>query len=400
MRAPMDLAAPTTPAPAPQAARLRLGSIDLLRGVVILLMALDHTRDFLAGSAQNPRDVTDPALFLTRWVTHLCAPTFILLAGVSAYLYGTRGRSRGDVSRFLVKRGLWLVLVEFTLVGFGWNLTLGTGLLVAQVIWAIGLSMIVLAALVHLPRWSIVAIAVALVAGHDLLDGVRAETLGEASWIWNILHQQGLLRISPGVALLVVYPLLPWPAVMALGYALGPVLQRAPAERRRFLLTTGAALTAGFVVLRAFNVYGDPAPWVAQATALGTVLSFLKCEKYPPSLLYLLMTLGPALLLLGLFDRAEGKVAAWITTYGRVPFLFYVAHLPVIHLVALALAWLTIGEAGWLIGNFVPPKPAGYGLSLPGVYVAWAAILLTLYPPCRWFSALKARRHDWWLSYL
>ncbi len=401
MRAPIDLAAPTTtPAPAPQPARRRLGSIDLLRGVVILLMALDHTRDFLAGSAQNPRDVTDPALFLTRWVTHLCAPTFILLAGVSAYLYGTRGRSRGDVSRFLLKRGLWLVLVEFTLVGFGWNLTVGTGLLVAQVIWAIGLSMIVLAALVHLPRWSIVAIAVALVAGHDLLDGVRAETLGEASWIWNILHQQGLLRISPGVALLVVYPLLPWPAVMALGYALGPVLQRAPAERRRFLLTTGAALTAGFVVLRAFNVYGDPAPWVAQATALGTVLSFLNCEKYPPSLLYLLMTLGPALLLLGLFDRAEGKVAAWITTYGRVPFLFYVAHLPVIHLVALALAWLTIGEAGWLIGNFVPPKPAGYGLSLPGVYVAWAAILLALYPLCRWFSALKARRHDWWLSYL
>ncbi len=401
MRAPIELTPPgSTPTSAPQPGRVRLTSIDLLRGVVILLMALDHTRDFIGGSAQNPRDLTEPALFLTRWVTHLCAPTFILLAGVSAYLYGTRGRSRGDISRFLVKRGLWLVLVEFTLVGFGWTLALPGGLLIAQVIWAIGVSMIVLAALVHLPRWATVGVAVALVAGHNLLDGVRAETLGTAGWIWNVLHQPALLGVSPRVTLAIIYPLLPWPGVMALGYALGPVLQRAGAARRRFLIAAGAALSAGFIVLRAVNWYGDPAPWSTQPAALGTMLSFLNCEKYPPSLLYLLMTLGPALLLLGLFDRAEGKVVAWITTFGRVPFLFYVVHIPVIHVMALALAWFTVGDVRWLVGWFPPPTPAGYGLGLPGVYLAWAAVLLALYPLCRWFSGLKARRHDWWLSYL
>lgn len=396
MRLPIDVAAPVS-SPAP--ARRRLESIDLVRGVVIALMALDHTRDFLGASTQNPRDVTDAALFLTRWVTHLCAPTFILLAGVSAHLYGVRGRSAWETSRFLLTRGLWLVFVEFTIVSFGWNLTV-TGPFVAQVIWAIGISMLVLAGLVQLPRWAIAIIAVALVGGHDLLDAVRAESLGSAGWIWHVLHQPGRLPLSSRLDLLVIYPLLPWPGVMALGYLLGPLFRREPVARRRVLLGAGAALLAGFFVLRAVGAYGDPTPWHPQSTALATVLSFLDCEKYPPSLLYLMMTLGPALLLLALFERVEGRAARWFTTFGRVPFLFYVAHIPLIHLVAVALAFFTVGDVAWLVGTVVPPKPPGYGLPLPGVYVAWVALLLALYPVCRWFGALKARRHDWWLSYL
>ncbi len=388
------------PAAAPAPARARLNSIDLLRGVAIVLMALDHVRDFLGTSGQNPRDLTAPALFLTRWVTHLCAPTFVLLAGVSAYLYGTRGRSAADVSRFLLTRGLWLIFVEFTLVGFGWSFAMAPSLLIAQVIWVLGVSMIVMAALVHLPRWAIAAVGIALIAGHDLLDGIHAASLGSAAWVWNLLHEPATLPLSSSSKLIVIYPIIPWPGVMALGYALGPLFQRTPEFRRKSLVWAGAALIAGFVALRATNAYGDPAPWATQATALGTVLSFLNCEKYPASLLYLLMTLGPALLLLAVLERARGPVSGWVTTFGRVPFLFYTAHLPVIHLLAVALAWVMLGQVGWAAGTFLAPKPLGYGLPLVGVYGAWVLVLLVLYPACRWFAALKSRRHDWWLSYL
>ncbi len=380
-------------------ARPRLNSIDLLRGLVIVLMALDHTRDFFGASGQNPRDIAQPALFLTRWITHFCAPTFIFLAGLSAYLYGTHGRSTGEVSRFLLTRGCWLIFVEFTLVGFGWNLTFG-GLFVAQVIWAIGGSMIILAGLVYLPRTAIAGVALAVIAGHNLFDGVQAGSLGSAFWIWNLLHQPALLEISARVKLLVVYPLLPWPAVMAIGYLIGPLYKRPPEYRSLLLIGAGGALIIGFILLRATNIYGDPVGWSEQATLLGTLLSFIDCEKYPPSLLFLMMTLGPAVILLALFERVDSMAARWFTTYGRVPFLFYVVHLPLLHVLAVLLAWFTLGDVGWMFGSFVPNKPAGYGLSLFGIYVVWISVLLMLYPLCRWFAALKARRHDWWLSYL
>ncbi len=380
-------------------ARPRLNSIDLLRGLVIVLMALDHTRDFFGASGQNPRDIAQPALFLTRWITHFCAPTFIFLAGLSAYLYGTHGRSTGEVSRFLLTRGCWLIFVEFTLVGFGWNLTFG-GLFVAQVIWAIGGSMIILAGLVYLPRTAIAGVALAVIAGHNLFDGVQAGSLGCAFWIWNLLHQPALLEISARVKLLVVYPLLPWPAVMAIGYLIGPLYKRPPEYRSLLLIGAGGALIIGFILLRATNIYGDPVGWSEQATLLGTLLSFIDCEKYPPSLLFLMMTLGPAVILLALFERVDSMAARWFTTYGRVPFLFYVVHLPLLHVLAVLLAWFTLGDVGWMFGSFVPNKPAGYGLSLFGIYVVWISVLLMLYPLCRWFAALKARRHDWWLSYL
>src|SRR5271166_6615251 len=381
-------------------ARKRVLSIDVLRGLAIVLMALDHTRDFFGASGPNPRDITDPALFLTRWVTHFCAPTFILLAGVSAYLYGNRKRSTGQLSGFLLTRGLWLVFIELTLVRFGWTLTFDLKLFFAGVIWVIGASMIVLAGLVYLPQRAIAAMALIMIAGHNLLDGVRAERFGNLGWLWDFLHQPALLHMGAQSEFLVVYTLVPWAGVMAMGYAMGPVFKLDPGARRHLLLWAGTALIACFILLRATNLYGDPAPWGVEETSFGTLLSFINCEKYPPSLLYLMMTLGPALVLLALFEHVHGRMADWLTTFGRVPFLFYVVHLPVIHALAVGLAWLTVGDAGFMFGHAVPPKPPAYGLGLPGIYAVWLLVLVMLYPLCRWFAALKRGRQDWWLSYL
>ena len=380
--------------------RARLDSVDLLRGLVMLLMALDHTRDFFAAGGPNPRDIADPALFLTRWVTHFCTPTFIFLAGVSAFLYGERGRRVGEVSWFLLTRGLWLILIEFTLMRLCWTFSIHADVFVIQVIWVTGASMVALAGLVHLPRWAIATIGLAMIAGHNLLDGVDADELGHAGWLWKLLHEPGLIEIGPHARLFVLYVLVPWSGVMAAGYALGPVFRLDPARRRSFLLRTGAAVTAGFIVLRASNLYGDPAAWSVQASVLATVLAFIDCEKYPPSLLYLMMTLGPALILLALFERVHGALAGLVTTFGRVPFFFYVVHVAFIHALAVGFAWITVGDIGWTFGAFLSQKPASYGLGLPGVYVVWLCVLAALYPLCRAFAALKRRRREWWWSYL
>lgn len=380
--------------------RTRLDSIDILRGLVMIVMALDHTRDFFANGGFNPRDVADPALFLTRWVTHFCAPTFIFLAGISAYLYGAQGRSTADVSRFLVTRGIWLVLIEFTVVRLGWSFDLHFNYFVAQVIFAIGVSMVALAAFVHLPRQAIGAIGLAMIAGHNALDGIKAEQLGAAAPLWHLLHQPGLFDIAHGVKFYVLYPLIPWIGVMAVGYALGPVFTRERAVSVQQLFLLGAAVTLGFVVLRAANLYGDPAPWAIQDSLPATLLSFINCEKYPPSLLYLGMTLGPALMLLATFERVRGPVAGWISTYGRVPFFYYVAHIFLLHVLAVLFAWVTIGDIGWLFGPLAGHKPAAYGVGLPGIYAVWVAVVVALYPPCRWFAGIKRRRAEWWWSYL
>jgi uncharacterized membrane protein len=322
-------------------ARPRLDSVDLLRGLVMALMALDHTRDFFTVSGWNPRDVTDPALFLTRWITHFCAPTFMLLAGLAAHLYGARGRSIAELSRFLVTRGFLLILLEFTLVRVAWTFSFGFDQLTAGVIWAIGASMIALAALVYLPRTAIAAVAVGLITGHNLLDGIRAEDLGSASWVWHLLHQPGLVRLGNGTSIFVLYPLIPWIGVMAAGYALGPVMELDAESRHRWLVRLGAAITAGFVLLRATNLYGDPAPWTMQETWFATALSFLNCEKYPPSLLFLMMTLGPAVMLLAVLENVRGRFVQWLTTFGRVPFFFYVTHIYLIHGLAIVFALVT-----------------------------------------------------------
>ena len=381
-------------------ARPRIDSIDLLRGLIMLLMALDHTRDFFAPSGMDVRNVADPGLFLTRWITHFCAPLFIFLAGTSAYLYGTRGRTVGEVSRFLLTRGLWLIVIEFTVVRLGWTFSFDLNFFVAQVIWAIGATMVALAALVYLPRWAIAAVVLAMIGGHNLLDGIRAEHWGAAGGLWTLLHQRGLLLLGPDTKLYVLYPLIPWIGVMAAGYALGPVFELDSTARRRWLLGLGTLVSMGFVVLRAINLYGDPAPWVAQNDWIATLLSFLNCEKYPPSLLYLAMTLGPGLLLLAAFESARGWLADAITTYGRVPFFYYVLHIFAIHALAVAFAWLTVGNAAWLFGDPPLDKPASYGLSLPGVYLVWLLVILALYPACRWFASVKQRRREWWWSYL
>lgn len=381
-------------------ARPRIGSIDLLRGLVMVVMALDHTRDFFGSGGMNPRDVADPALFLTRWITHFCAPVFIFLAGVSAYLHGARGRGAGEVSRYLFTRGFWLIVLEFTIMRLGWTFGASLDLFVAQVIWAIGASMVALSALVWLPRWAIAIIGVGMIAGHNLLDGIHPADFGAYGWIWSFLHEPGMLALTPSARLYVLYPLIPWIGVMAAGYALGPEFAHGPGERQRRFLALGAAVTLGFVVLRLANVYGDPAPWTVQETALSTALSVLNVEKYPPSLLYLMMTLGPGLMLLAAFEGARGRLAGWITTFGRVPLFYYVAHIFLIHALAVAVAWATLGDASWLFGGGLSNKPESWGFALPIVYALWLVAVAMLYPLCRWFAEFKRRRGDWWLSYL
>ena len=378
--------------PTPQSPRN--DAIDWLRGAVMILMALDHTRMFLGTSVDL--HTAPPALYFTRWVTHFCAPVFVLLAGTAAYLHGRRLASTRALAAFLAKRGLWLVLLEVTVVRMAWALYIWPDVFILQVIWAIGASMVVLAALVWLPRAAIVAFAVVLVVGHNLLDVVQADELGRLRWLWLLLHQEGRLEPFPGARWFVVYPLIPWVAVMAAGYAIGPWALLPREERRQTFRRAGWALVASFVVLRATNLYGDPHPWTAEGGPVRAVLSFLDCEKYPPSLLFLAMTLGPALCVLAWMDRPLGPWAARVAIYGRVPLFYYVLHLFVLHAVAIALAWPALGLAA-VTYPFVSHSLA---YPLPAVYACWVAVVLTLYPACRWFAELKRRSRAAWVSYL
>jgi uncharacterized membrane protein len=313
-----------------------------------------------------------------------------LLAGLSAFLYG-RGRNTRDISRFLLIRGLWLILIDFTLIKFGWRFEFDPFRMTGGIIFVIGISMIALAVLVWLPRWAIAGLALIMIAGHNLLDALRADQLGASSWVWHLLHEPGRIDLGSGAQLYVLYPLIPWIGVMAAGYGLGPVMQLEAQTRQRLLFQLGAAITLGFFVLRATNLYGDPAPWMAQDTWMATVLSFLNCEKYPPSLLYLMMTLGPALMLLAGFEHARGAFARVLVTFGQVPFFYYVIHIYVIHGLAVVTAFAMTG--------YVVRTPQ-IGLSLGGVYVVWLLILVLLYPMCRWVAALKRNSRQWWWRYL
>ncbi|RLA48008.1 MAG: hypothetical protein DRR06_00805 [Gammaproteobacteria bacterium] len=379
----------------------RLTSIDMLRGLVIVIMALDHVRDMLGAPSVRPMEWADAdaSLFFTRWITHLCAPTFVLLAGTSAFLYGASGRTNGDISRFLLTRGIWLVFVELTLVGFGWNFNLGSSYApVLQVIWVLGVSMITLAGLIWLPRSLIAFIAIAMIAGHNLLDGIQPAS-EQASIVWRLLHVRGLLTIGGTPLVYVIYPLIPWIGVMALGYVIGPYFVGSRHRRPRNLVLTGLAMTVTFVLLRYWNIYGDANLWQVQGSTEATIVDFLNATKYPPSLLFLLMTLGPAIMLLGLFERRAGALGDALVTIGRVPFFFYVAHLYVIHLIALVLGLfqgIPISQTAVVFVFY----PQDFGVSLPLVYGFWICVVLAFYPACRWFAGVKARRRDWWLSYL
>lgn len=397
-------------------ARMRVDAVDLLRGLVMVFMLLDHTRDFVHRDALffDPAnlDRTTPALFLTRWITHYCAPVFVFLAGTGAYLQLSRGKTKAELSRFLWTRGLWLIVLELTVVrcAVAFNCDYGQFPGFLQVIWAIGVSMVVLAALIHLPLRAVAAIGIGIIALHNLADGVRvqgwagpgSEAPDALEAAWMVLHQPGFIVVA-GLPVLVLYPVLAWIGVMAAGYAFGAVYDWEAERRRRFLVRLGLAMTAAFIVIRATNLYGDPSEWAVQEDGVFTVLSFLNATKYPPSLLFVLMTLGPAILALAWFERAgRGPVARALVTYGRVPLFFYVLQWITAHFFAIVFSLLAGKSVAHLFvfpGTIQPP-PEGVGFGLGITYLAWILGIAVTYPLCRWFAEVKRRRTDWWLSYL
>jgi len=388
-------------------------SIDVLRGFVMVIMALDHTRDFLSFARSAPEDVahTSAALFFTRFITHYCAPVFAFLAGTGAFLSTRRGKSLNQVSGFFLTRGLWLLFLEFTVVDFAWGFVPWAH---GGVIWVLGLSMIVMAAIVWLPTRWIAALGLSMIATHNLLDPIRPAVFGKFYWLWIFLHSPGRIPITNHFSLSVRYVLIPWVGVMAAGFAFGAILLRP--DRRRWILTIGICASVLFLAIRGINLYGNglaefagraarsAGPWTTQSSLTFAVISFLNTLKYPPSLDYLLMTLGPALVLLGLLDgvRFVGGFGKILLTFGRVPLFYYVLHLYVIHLLAI-LASLAFGQPIWH-GTVIADSahaPAGYGHGLPFIYSMWLLVVAILYLPCRWFMEFKSHHRDWnWLSYL
>ena len=398
----------------------RIDSIDLLRGIVMVIMMLDHTRDFVHNASREfePTDLsrTNIALFFTRWITHFCAPTFVFLAGTSAYLQFARGKSKAQLTQFLVTRGLWLILLELTIVKLGITFNPDIRCLgFLQVIWVIGVSMIVLAALIHLPKIAIAAFGLLMIALHNLTDSIRVTSWrgpetpvpGVRAKLWMVLHQafEGFPILGfPSPLVFVIYPLIPWVGVMAAGYVFGAIYQLDAQRRRRWLLIIGGAATVLFIIIRATNLYGDPSPWSQQKNVIFTVLSFINTTKYPPSLLFLLMTLGPAILFLALFEgRSErGRIQEFFITFGRVPLFFYVLQWFTAHLLSILLHAAFGKPVSWLWKSpidFFGPTP-GVGFNLGVVYLSWITGIALLYPLCKWFAAVKQRRRNWWLSYL
>ncbi len=378
----------------------RITSVDIVRGAVMVLMALDHVRDWVSELRFPPEDLSraSAALFATRWVTHFCAPAFFLLAGVGIGILRDRGMPRPALSRFLVIRGVWLLVLELIVTPIGWQFGFTLIPAFALVLWALGWAMILMALLVYVPRTALLVLSLITIAGHNLLDPIRPDTFGSFAGLWIALHQPGFA--IPNV-LFVAYPLVPWIAVMALGYVLAGVYTWDPPRRRRLLIVSGLAAAGAFVVLRAMNGYGNTFPWSPQRTFPLTVASFLNVRKYPPSLDFLLMTLGPALVALALSERARGRVAGWLSVYGRVPLFFYVVHIFVAHAAAVLLGLVQGGELRrFPVVTDLASFPSWYGLPLWGVYLVWAGVVCAMYVPCRRFARLKETRRDWWLRYL
>lgn len=389
---------------------VRINSIDLLRGLVMIIMALDHVRMYFALGTwyAEPTNLatTTPLLFFTRWITHFCAPVFVFLAGTSAFLYGIKKANSQGTAWFLFTRGLWLIAVELVIVNFAWTFDITYSFLILQVIWAIGISMVVLSALVFLPNGWILAIGMTLVFGHNVLDSVTAR--GTSTWnlIWYILHQPTSIFLDSTRLVNVVYPVLPWMGLMALGYGFGQVYGRdfPSAQRRRWLFSIGICATLLFLLLRGFNLYGEPREWQTQDSTMYSLISFLNTTKYPPSLHFLLMTMGPALILLAWIEILGERLAKPVIVFGKVPFFFYVVHLYVIH--ALAMLMLVAQGHDWRAyilsaRGITSGTLSSYGLGLEAVYGIWAMIVLLLYPLCSWYQKIREShpaRH--WLRYL
>ena len=388
----------------------RLASIDMVRGLVIVLMAIDHVRDYFNFGGE-PDPLANPninaALFFTRWITHFCAPAFVFLAGTSAGLMASR-KTPSALGAFLFTRGVWLIIIEWCVVATAWSFApwgieqLGGRVgVVLQVIWAIGASMIVLAGAQFLGQRVCLLIGGAILVGHNLLDPIWPVTGGIVDtghpW-WVALHaRMGI--VSGPFFFLIPYPVLPWTGVMLLGFGTAPLFQEPAPRRKTRLLAWGVAATAGFVVLRGTGMYGEPNPWQVQNGAVATLIDFLNVTKYPPSLLFLLMTLGPAAILCACADRVPDAIKRPLIVFGRAPFAFYVAHLYLIHALAVAFGVIQGFQAsGFLTYSFFFPE--GYGVGLPGTYAVWLLVVAMLYPLCTWVTAVKGRRQDWWLSYL
>jgi uncharacterized membrane protein len=387
----------------------RIESIDLLRGAVMIIMALDHVRDYFHRDAflYNPGDLshTNVLLFFTRWITHFCAPVFVFLAGVSAYLYGAK-RSRKELSFFLLTRGIWLVLLEFFIISLFRTFNPSYAYFNLHVIWVIGISMIALSAIIYMSRSFILLTGMLLIAAHNLLDKVHVPGNGLPSLLWSLLHEPGHFTFGQ-FSIYVYYPLLPWIGIITIGYYFGYLYTSGydPEKRRTILLFMGVGAILLFIILRSFNLYGDVSDWSAQKNTVFSLLSFLNVTKYPPSFLYSLMTLGPAFIFLAFLEKPLNALAAKILIFGRVPMLYYLVHILLIHMFA------SIGAivSGYKLSDMIfttkvnsAPSLKGYGFSLPVVYIVWIGLILIMYPLCKWFDHYK-RTHQsiqWWLSYL
>ena len=390
----------------------RLRSIDILRGIVMVIMALDHVRDFFHHDAAlfDPTDMaqTNPLLFFTRWITHFCAPVFVFLAGSGISLQLARGKPKVEVSKFLLTRGLWLVVLELTLVRFGWTFNFNYSTFVfGQVIWVLGWSMVIHAALIYCSLRTVALTGIVMILIHNLFDGITPGQLGQFGDLWSALHVQGPITPFGGTwQFFIIYPLIPWLGVMSVGYAFGALVAR-PADntvlsderrRKRKLLWLGTGVTAIFLILRAPNIYGEPHPWNGQQSWPMTVVSFFNTTKYPPSLQFLLMTLGPSIALLPYLEKWSGRLAGWLSTFGRVPLFYYIIHIPFAHFLVALYGFAKYGSKVLEFGpGNVPPD---WGVNLGWVYVTWIGVIASLYPLCAWYARLKQRSNARWLSYL
>lgn len=394
----------------------RLVSVDILRGVVMVIMALDHTRDFFTYWKFSPEDITQTygALFFTRLITHFCAPVFCFLAGTGAFLATSRGKTVSQISWLFFTRGLWLVFLELTVMSLAWTFSFSYLFSGALVLWALGWSMVAMALLVRLPiRW-IAGFGLVMIATHNLLDPINPASFGRLRWLWMMIHTPGFYFVTPNFGFDIYYSLVPYIGIMATGFAFGALLTRP--DRRKRIFQIGAAMTALFFVLRGINLYGNgiagqvfgyplsAGPWYVQPTHTLTIISFFNTLKYPPSLDYLLMTLGPALLALAWFEgmKAEQGLSHFFLVYGRVPMFYYLLHIYLIHAMAVVAAWIFHQPTAWLWhGGIYLSTPDGYGHGLPFIYAVWITAVLILYYPCRWFMEYKRQHRDKnWLSYI
>jgi uncharacterized membrane protein len=376
----------------------RIPSIDILRGLIMVVMALDHVRDFFSATPFRPEDLTQTSvpLFFTRWITHFCAPTFIFLSGISIFLFQQRRSTRQEVSLFLLTRGLWLVVLEIVVITF--FVQFGYALILLTVFWVIGWSMVFMAALIWLPRWLLITLAVVIIGGHNALPNIATVTPQNA--LAAVLHNTPFVLQLGKQPVLVAYTIFPWVGVMLAGYLIGSWFLYEPARRDKLLVTAGIASLVLFVVLRGINLYGDPAPWSMQPRgAVYSALSFINVSKYPPSLLFISLTVGVGLLLLCVFNRWTSRVTSFFQVYGQVPFFYYLLHLPLMNIGALIWTYLAFGKPINL--SFMMPNcPVGYHPNLLRAYLAWVLVVAVLYFPCRWFGRYRKEKGYWWLSYM